>query len=151
VHEQSITPPRHGEVARSAGGASPRALKPTTLLARRLRKEMSLPEVLLWQQLRGQKLGVKFRRSHAVGPYVADFYCSAHRLAVEVDGQAHERGRQSEYDAERDVFFRENGHDVLRVAARDVLSNLEGVIELILSRVATPLRRSAPPPRSGEE
>ena len=151
MHEHSAIPPRNGEVARSAGGASPRALKPTTLLARSLRKEMSLPEVLLWQQLRGQQLGVKFRKGHGIGPYVADFYCCSLRLAIEVDGEAHERGTQADYDLGRDAFFRENGHDVLRIPAADVLRNLAGVIELISLRVATPLRRSAPPPRAGEE
>jgi very-short-patch-repair endonuclease len=129
----------------------PRALKPTTALARRLRKEMSLPEVLLWQQLRGQQLGVKFRKGHGIGPYVVDFYCCALRLAVEVDGEAHERGNRSTFDGERDAFLNENGHEVLRIPATDVLRNLNGVLELISSRVATPLRRFAPPPRAGEE
>jgi very-short-patch-repair endonuclease len=112
---------------------------------------MSLPEVLLWQQLRGQQLGVKFRKGHGIGPYVVDFYCCASRLAVEVDGEAHERGDRPAFDVERDAFLHENGHKVLRIAASDVLRNLNGVIELISSRVATPLRRSAPPPRAGEE
>jgi very-short-patch-repair endonuclease len=144
-------PPRNGEVARSAGGASTRALKPTTLLARRLRKEMSLAEVLLWQQLRGQQLGVKFRKGHGIGPYVVDFYCCSLRLAIEVDGEAHNRGERSEYDVQRDAFIRENGHDIVRIPAFEVLNNMGGVIELISAHVGTPLRRFAPPPRAGEE
>jgi very-short-patch-repair endonuclease len=139
-----LHPPRTGEVARSAGGASPRALKPVSVVARRLRKQMSLPEVLLWQQLRGQQLGVKFRRQHSIGPYVVDFYCVPLRLAVEIDGEVHALGGQVEHDARRDRFIRENGHEILRIPAADVLHNLAGVVELISSRVATPLRQALP-------
>jgi very-short-patch-repair endonuclease len=137
-------PPRSGEVAHRAGGASPRALKPTTLLARRLRKEMSLPEVLLWQQLRGQQLGVKFRRQHGIGSYVVDFYCAALRLAVEIDGEVHGLGGNAAYDLQRDAFIRENGHEIIHIPAADVLHNLAGVVELISSRVATPLHQASP-------
>ncbi len=112
---------------------------------------MSLPEVLLWQQLRGQQLGVKFRKGYGIGPYVVDFYCCALRLAIEVDGEAHGRGGQAEHDSERDRFICENGHEVLRIPAVEVLRNLGGVIQMISLRVTTPLRRSAPPPLAGEE
>ena len=49
-------------------------------LARKLRSEMSLPEVLLWRQLRLRPVGLKFRRQHPAGPYVLDFYCAAARF-----------------------------------------------------------------------
>nr|WP_324255282.1 DUF559 domain-containing protein [Sphingomonas sp. PL-96] len=65
----------------------------TQKLARKFRREMSLPEVLLWRELRARPAGLRFRRQHPAGPYVLDFFCSAQRLAVEVDGDAH--GRQS--------------------------------------------------------
>ena len=52
--------------------------------ARTLRRKMTLPEVLLWQELRGGRLnGLHFRRQHPVGPYILDFFCAAARLAVE--------------------------------------------------------------------
>ena len=62
-------------------------LESTKANARRLRKEMSLPEVLLWQDLRKRPDGAKFRRQHPAGMYVLDFYCSDARLAIEVDGR----------------------------------------------------------------
>jgi very-short-patch-repair endonuclease len=66
---------------------------PTALVAaRRLRRTMSLPEVLLWTQLRGKPLGIKFRKQHPVGDYVVDFYCAEKQLAVEIDGIAHDMG-----------------------------------------------------------
>ena len=64
--------------------------KATVKLARKLRSEMSLPEVLLWRELRLRPGGYKFRRQHPAGPYVLDFYCAALGLAIEVDGMAHD-------------------------------------------------------------
>jgi very-short-patch-repair endonuclease len=57
--------------------------------ARELRRQMSLPEIVLWQALRKARLGgLRFRRQHPIGPYIVDFYCPAARLAIEVDGFA---------------------------------------------------------------
>ncbi len=54
------------------------------LTAQRFRQELTLPEGLLWRQLKGRKIGgLQFRRQHPVGPYILDFYCEALRLAVE--------------------------------------------------------------------
>ena len=128
-------------------------LRPEVSLARKLRREMSLPEVLLWEQLRGQKTGFKFRHQHPIGPYVCDFYCAAAKLAVEVDGEFHGRGDRAQRDADRDRFFAQNGHRVLRVAAGDVLGDIEAVVTMIVSSAARPLHQPAagPPPRAGEE
>src|SRR3546814_18208556 len=60
--------------------------------ARRLRREMTLPEVLLWQRLKGRSQGFKFRKQHPVGIVVLDFYCAAKRTAIEIDGTVHDMG-----------------------------------------------------------
>jgi very-short-patch-repair endonuclease len=73
--------------------AAPKAETGSVAKARKLRREMSLPEVLLWRVLRARPQGIKFRRQHASGPYILDFYCSDARLAVEIDGHAHEHGK----------------------------------------------------------
>ena len=128
-------------------------LRPEVSLARLLRREMSLAEVLLWGHLRGQKTGFKFRHQHPLGPYVCDFYCAAAKLAVEVDGEFHGRGDRPQRDTDRDRFFEQNGHRVLRVAASDVLGDVEAVVTMIVSSAARPLHQPAagPPPRAGEE
>ena len=108
--------------------------------ARKLRKEMSLPEVLLWRELRAGPDGFKFRKQHPSGPYVADFFCHRARLIVEVDGEAHNRGNRPERDAGRDAWFRTRGMDVMRIPARDVLRNLEGVVMAIVERAKLPLK-----------
>ncbi|MDB5670096.1 MAG: hypothetical protein JWO25_1055, partial [Alphaproteobacteria bacterium] len=76
---------------------------PTIRIARGLRREMSLPEVLLWTRLRRRPQGFKFRRQQPAGRYVLDFYCHEAGLAIEVDGEAHDRGDRPQRDAERNL------------------------------------------------
>jgi very-short-patch-repair endonuclease len=147
--------PGTGRGTGGAGGGGVRhMLRPETAVARSLRKDMSLSEVLLWQQLRGRKAGVKFRRQHPIGPYVVDFYCSHASLIVEIDGEAHSRGEQPVRDRSRDQFLEENGYRVLRIAAAEVLRNVEAVVASVVAHAEAPLHHSpaasGPPPRAGE-
>jgi very-short-patch-repair endonuclease len=96
--------------------------------ARRLRKEMSLPEVLLLIELKKRPGGFKFRPQCPLAGVAVDFACLSARLVVEVDGEAHDRLEQAEYDGERDVQLRAAGFRVLRIPAVEVLRNMEGVI-----------------------
>lgn len=120
------------------------------LNARRLRRAMTRPELALWHVLRDRPSGLKFRRQHPVGPYVLDFYCPARRLAVEVDGMAHDMGDHPTRDRRRDGWLAGQGIDVLRFRAGDVLGDLDAVLVAILRRCAPPLHRPAagPPPRT---
>ena len=128
--------------------------RPETYTARRLRRQMTLPEVLLWERLRGQKTGVKFRRQHSIGVYVVDFYCAALKLVVEVDGRAHDMGSNPQRDASRDGFLAENGYAVLRIPAQEVLDDADRVADMIAQTVS-PLHHQpaagGPPPRAGED
>ena len=128
---------------------------PTITKARRLRKDLSLPEVLLWQELRKRPGGFKFRRQHPAGPYVLDFACVKARIAVEVDGSAHGMGDAPAHDEVRDEWLQHQGYSVVRVAAADVLKNLEGVVAFVVERCASapPLHQlsAGPPPRTGED
>ncbi len=125
-------------------GASDATLK----MARRLRREMSLPEILLWQQLKTRPGGFAFRKQHPIGTYSLDFACVRARLDIEVDGEAHERGDRPERDAARDVWVKAKGFATLRIPAREVLRNMEGVIIGIVE--ACRLRAKPNPPRNGE-
>jgi very-short-patch-repair endonuclease len=113
---------------------------------------MTLPEVLLWQQLRQRPGGFKFRRQHMVDPYVVDFFCGEARLVIEVDGAAHD-GVGAERDAHRDARLRERGLSVFRVSADEVLGDAGAVVMGILARVEGPLHQASPgpPTRSGED
>ncbi|PWG01540.1 hypothetical protein DF286_00640 [Sphingosinicella humi] len=123
--------------------------------ARQLRKEMSLPEVLLWRELRQRPEGFKFRKQFPQNPYVLDFACLETRLGIEVDGEAHDRGDRPARDERRDAYLQELGFTVMRVPAREVLKNLEGVVLGIVEqcRRLRPLHQpsAGPPPRSGED
>jgi very-short-patch-repair endonuclease len=127
-------------------------LRSEVSLARKLRREMSLPEALLWEHLRGKKTGFKFRHQHPIGPYICDFDCAVAKLAIKVDGEYHGRGGRPLRDANRDKFFELNGYRVLRVAAGEVLGDIEAVVTMIVS-AARPLHQPAagPPPRAREE
>ena len=124
--------------------------KATIERARRLRREMSLPEVLLWRELRKRPGGLKFRKQHPAGPYVADFFCHDARLVVEVDGEAHDRGDRPARDAVRDAWFAERRFEMLRIPARAVLGDLDGVVRGIAARAEQAIH-SPNPPLAGED
>ena len=125
--------------------------------ARTLRREMSLPEVLLWQALRKRPNGLKFRRQFPIDRITTDFACLSHRLIVEVDGEGHSFGDQPRRDAARDAVLSRDGFRVTRIAAQDVLSDVDAVLRFIVAICSEvgPLHHDAarrgPPPRSGEE
>ena len=118
--------------------------------ARRLRKTMTLPEVLLWKFLRGQPMGVKFRRQHPSSRVGMDFYCLDARLVIEVDGFAHNTGDRPERDEKRDAWLRRYKLDTVRIPASDVLKDVDAVadsvVRLALSRL--PLHHPASAGRS---
>ncbi len=99
--------------------------------AKALRRRMSLPEVLLWMQLKGRLLDAQFRRQHPVGPYVLDFYCASARLAVEVDGYAHATEDRPERDERRDAWLAGHGIVTLRLPADLVLNDMDAAVRTI--------------------
>ena len=109
----------------------------TVARARKLRREMSLPEVLLWQALRGQQAGYKFRHQHSAGPYSLDFYCAIAALCVEVDGKAHDMGSNPERDQRRDAWLAEQGIKTIRILAEEILKDIEPVLILIREECAS--------------
>ena len=130
---------------------APKPRSGTTGNARKLRRKMTLPEVILWHSLRQRPDGIKFRRQHPTGPYVLDFFCSDARLAIEVDGEAHSRGDRPQRDADRDQWLKSAGIETLRIPAADVLSDADAVLRWIIgeAKARLPLHHPAggPPPR----
>jgi very-short-patch-repair endonuclease len=104
----------------------------SVLLARAFRRHMTPPEIRLWIHLRGKRLqGLKFRRQHPLGPFIIDFYCAEAKLAVEVDGQGHAHPDRIDHDRRRTLWLHKHGVRVVRLAAEDVRSNLDGVLEFL--------------------
>ncbi|WP_137752655.1 DUF559 domain-containing protein [Sphingopyxis sp. L1A2A] len=108
--------------------------------AKRFRRDLSLPEAMLWRILRTSPDGHKFRKQHPAGPYVLDFFCARANLAIEIDGISHDMGDRPTRDERRDHFLREHRVDTLRIPARDVLDSVEtvaqSIVEIIESRLA---------------
>ena len=121
--------------------------------ARRLRRDMSLPEVLLWQRLKGSPNGTAVRKQHAIDPYVVDFYCAAARLIIEVDGAVHVMGDRPQRDEVRERFLRTAGYRIVRIAAKDILRDADRVADGVLMLVAPPLHHASlvPLPVNGED
>ena len=92
----------------------------------------------MWNGLRGNRLGAKFRRQESIGVYVVDFYCPELRLAIEVDGVHHEHSR--EYDSARDEKLKEVHVRTLRFPDSEVISNSDLVLSQI-EKVITEMRQ----------
>jgi very-short-patch-repair endonuclease len=95
--------------------------------ARRLRRHLTLPEMLLWRLLRLNRRELRFRKQHPIGPFVADFYCPAAKMVIEVDGAVHDERQGA--DGRRDAYMTSLGLRVIRVPAGEVLADPEGVAD----------------------
>jgi len=114
----------------------------TRNLAKRLRRRLSRPETLLWNALRGKRLdGLHMRRQHPIGPYVLDFFCASVKLAIEVDGGAHDTPGRRERDAQRGAWLGSRGIRTLRVPAHVVENDINRVLTRIREAVEICRRR----------
>jgi len=108
--------------------------------ARGLRKQMTIPEAMLWNVLKRQQVGgLKFRKQSPIEWFVVDFYCPAARLVVEVDGESHV-GQAAE-DQRRQAVLESLGLTVFRVTNDDVLHHLEAVAQGILQAAQDNMKR----------
>lgn len=122
--------------------------------ARRLRREMSKPETILWAHLRRNAMGGQhFRRQHPLGPYILDFYCSAIRLCVEIDGLTHATPEAARHDEIRSEWLRTQGVRIIRFAASDVLdrNTVSSVLATIEWAASPSTARAVPLPRFAGE
>ena len=103
-----------------------------------LRDAATRSERLLWERLRAGRFdGLKFRRQHPFGPFVIDFYCIEPRLAVEIDGGAHDSAAARRHDLERQALIEAAGVRVLRIRAEDVEADIESALSVIRAALAS--------------
>jgi very-short-patch-repair endonuclease len=102
--------------------------------SRQLRREMTPAEQILWQHVRGGKLGIKLRRQHPIGRFIADFCCVEHKLIIELDGSVH--ADQAERDAERTLLLEAADYRVLRFTNAQVLYETPAVLAQIVTALA---------------
>ncbi len=145
---RNFTSPCKGEVDREASGRGSRFSRTPAMTerARRLRCNMTDAEVRLWLALRrGQHSGLQFRRQHPVGRYTLDFFCPSLRLAIELDGGQH-AAQQRHADERRTRFLLEKNIVVVRYWNNEVLSNLQGLLQDLLSRAEQRAQALTPSP-----
>jgi very-short-patch-repair endonuclease len=99
--------------------------------ARQLRNQPTQAENHLWQFLRAEQLGVKFRRQAAIGAYIVDFVCFSHRLIVELDGPQHLEPTALEHDSRRTAWLEKQGFRVIRFRNQVLDEDIRGVMEQI--------------------
>ena len=109
--------------------------------ARKLRREATPDERLLWTYLRRTGPDLHFRRQSPLGPYIADFACMQARLIVELDGRGHDADAQAAYDAVRDAWFVREGFEVLRFRNSDLRREPDRIADLIIETAV--VRREA--------
>jgi len=98
--------------------------------ARQLRKNPTRSEAMMWEELRRKNfLGLKFRRQHPLAGFILDFYCSSLKLGIEIDGQVHLGPIAQKYDNARSQAIKEQNIILIRIKARAVENNVNGIIQ----------------------
>ncbi|HJT06439.1 MAG TPA: DUF559 domain-containing protein, partial [Stellaceae bacterium] len=108
-----------------------------SIVARALRRDATDAEKRIWQALRAQQAGAKFRRQQPIEGYVVDFVSFEHRLVIEIDGGQHNDA--DEYEQRRTRCLEANGFRILRFWNNEVMENLEGVVDRIVAALRSPL------------
>lgn len=99
-------------------------------LARKLRNNSTLSEILLWKRLRNKQfLGYDFDRQKPIGNYIVDFYCAKLMLAIEIDGCSHDG--KAEYDLNRHQEIEDSDVTILHFDDVNVKQNLDGVLYML--------------------
>jgi very-short-patch-repair endonuclease len=116
--------------------------------ARKLRRDATDAEALLWSCLRDRRVNRrKFRRQHPLEPYVLDFYCAELSLAIELDGGQHNSDEGRAHDEQRAAYLRSKGIETLRFTNQAMLEDTDGVLGVIWDRTrrkTAPLTRPLP-------
>ena len=113
------------------------------VFARKLRRRQTDAERKLWSRLRDRQLcGAKFRRQHAIGPFVGDFCCIENKLIIELDGGQHAENANA--DEERTSYLRQHGFRVLRFWNDAVLQDIDAVMVAIIGALESPLPNPLP-------
>jgi very-short-patch-repair endonuclease len=99
--------------------------------ARRMRRNPTEAEYVLWKYIRNNQLGYRFRRQQILDDYIVDFVCLEKKLIIEVDGKYHSDGEQREFDATRQNKLQSEGYRMIRFTNEEVTTNIEQTIECI--------------------
>lgn len=102
-----------------------------------LRRNMTLPEIILWKKLKDRNIfKTKFRRQHPINIFIVDFYCHEYKLVIEIDGEIHNNERNKEYDSVRTAELNKFGIKVLRFSNDEVFTNIDSIIKKVIQTIS---------------
>ncbi len=115
-----------------------KVLNSNRMIGRRkeLRRKSTTTENLLWQYLRNNNLGFKFKRQYSVVNYVVDFYCSRAKLAIELDGLIHKTSKN--YDTYRTRYLNSLGIKEIRFNNWQIENNINLALKEIKNNLPSP-------------
>jgi cyclase len=99
--------------------------------AKVLRNNVTAEEMVLWEYLRANPFGYKFRRQHPLAIFIADFYCHKLKLVIELDGSIHNLNKVKLHDEARQKIIEAQGLRVIRFRNKEIMNEKEKVIEKI--------------------
>ena len=104
--------------------------------AKELRNNLTEAEKILWERLKNNQLGVRFKCQHPIDIFIADFYCHKHKLVIEIDGEIHEF--QKEYDKGRTAELEKYDLRIIRFSNEEIVQNIDVVIHKIKEAINYP-------------
>jgi very-short-patch-repair endonuclease len=113
--------------------ADPKVYRYLIELQKQLKENSTEAEKILWEKLRGKKIGYKFRRQHIIDCFIVDFVCLKQMLIIEVDGKIH--SFQMVYDMERDEILTNLGFKIIRYSNEMILTNIDDVVKDIILKI----------------
>lgn len=114
--------------------------------ARELRKGQTEAEELIWEQIRKEKLGVKFRRQQVISTYIVDFVSLELKLVLEIDGGIHQDEEIKKYDIYRTEILNSLGYEVLRISNHEILNNISSAVSTIKAKIEELSNKPHPQP-----
>ena len=105
-------------------------------LARKLRKQGILSEVIIWNKIKRKSFGVEFHRQVPIDEYIVDFYCHELVFAIEIDGSSHDYEEAYERDAQRQARLESFGIHFIRFLDKDVKRDLDNVMRVLEITIA---------------
>lgn len=117
--------------------------------AKKNRLHPTLAENVLWDAIKSEQIGYKFRRQHIIGNYIADFVCLRHKLIIEVDGIYHFRDDQPVKDEDRTIDLASLGFHVIRFTNDEIMGNIDDVASRIKDKIMK--TEASPQPSTKEE
>ncbi|MBN1584763.1 endonuclease domain-containing protein [Candidatus Uhrbacteria bacterium] len=106
--------------------------------SKRMRRNPTRAEAMVWSCLKGRRLGKDFRRQHVIGKFIVDFYCPESGLIIEIDGGIHDTPEQAKKDALRERYLIQLGFRIIRFTNRQVLNDIQTVKSVIQTETESP-------------